>query len=133
MRTVDVVGAVIVNEKNEVLCALRSAGMSMPGLWEFPGGKVEAGEDPREGLVREILEELGCGIEVGEMVADTWHQYPGVLVHLQTYWARVVSGEPRATEHERIVWLPVARLRGLDWAAADVATVEWVVGRGAGK
>lgn len=65
-KTVRVVGAVIMNEKDEVLCALRSPDMLLPNLWEFPGGKIEEGEAPEETLVREIKEELGCTIQVQE-------------------------------------------------------------------
>ncbi|MDF2652440.1 MAG: (deoxy)nucleoside triphosphate pyrophosphohydrolase, partial [Paenibacillus sp.] len=68
MKKIDVVGAVIFNNNNEVLCALRSQTMSLPGLWEFPGGKIEPNETPQECLVREIQEELNCSIQVGDLV-----------------------------------------------------------------
>ncbi|AJG91310.1 NUDIX domain protein (plasmid) [Bacillus cereus] len=67
-KKVSVVGAVMFNEKNEVLCALRSHTMSLPNYWEFPGGKINGGEMPQEALVREIKEELGCLITVGEEI-----------------------------------------------------------------
>jgi len=128
MKKVDVVGAVIINEKNEVLCALRSKEMSMPGMWEFPGGKIEPGETPQASLIREIEEELGCTIEVGELVADATHEYPAVIVRLITYIARIVSGEPVAKEHEKLVWLPINELPTLEWAPADIATIEALLG-----
>jgi 8-oxo-dGTP diphosphatase len=124
MKKVDVVGAVMVNEKNEVLCALRSQKMSLPGLWEFPGGKIEPGEEPRESLKREIREELGCEIEVGDLIADAIHEYPNVIVRLITYYAKVTAGKPKATEHEKLVWLPKEKLRTLEWAPADLPTIE---------
>lgn len=124
MKTVDVVGAVILNEKNEVLCALRSQTMSLPGLWEFPGGKIEANEDPKDTLTREIREELHCDIQVGDLVADVHHQYPGIIVHLLTYYAQIVGGQPTATEHEQIIWLPIDQLPSLEWAPADIPTVD---------
>lgn len=127
MKCVDVVGAVLFNNKNEVLCALRSAAMSLPGMWEFPGGKIEPNEDARASLSREIREELDCQIEVGQLVADVHHEYPTIIVHLQTYTARIVSGEPKATEHEQIAWLPIDQLRGLQWAPADLPTVDRLV------
>ncbi|PWK15973.1 (deoxy)nucleoside triphosphate pyrophosphohydrolase [Tumebacillus permanentifrigoris] len=123
-KTVDVVGAVIRNEKNEVLCALRSQNMSLPGLWEFPGGKIEPGETPQESLKREIIEELDCEIEVGELVADATHEYEKVIVHLITYFATVVGGEPKASEHEKLVWLPSEQLCSLNWAPADLPTLD---------
>jgi len=132
VKTVDVVGAVILNERNEVLCALRSQRMSLPGLWEFPGGKIEPNEDPRDTLAREIREELHCSIQVGKLVADVHHQYPGIIVHLQTYFAQVVDGQPLATEHEKILWLPLDQLAGLEWAPADIPTVDRLIGRSTG-
>lgn len=124
MKKIDVVGAVILNEKNEVLCALRSKKMSMPGLWEFPGGKIEPGETPKASLVREIEEELGCMIGVGELVAETTHEYPTFIVRLATYFAQIAAGEPAAKEHEKLVWLPINELSALEWAPADLPTIE---------
>ena len=124
MKKVDVVGAVIYNEKNEVLCALRSQQMSLPGYWEFPGGKIEADETPQESLIREIKEELNCTIEVGELVADATHEYPSVIVRLITYKAKIVDGTPIANEHEKLVWLPIEQLGTLNWAPADLPTLD---------
>ncbi len=127
MKRVDVVGAVIWNEAGEVLCALRSAQMAMPGLWEFPGGKIEPGEDPRETLRREIAEELGCVIEVGGQVADVTHAYPDLEVRLITFHARVVEGQPAPREHERLRWVRPEALGNLTWAPADLPTVDRLV------
>lgn len=124
MKAVHVVGAVILNERREILCALRSKNMSLPGMWEFPGGKLEPGESPQQSLVREIKEELGCDIEVGDFITECTHHYPNVIVHLSTYFARIVHGQPKATEHEKVVWLPVDQLKSLSWAPADIPTVD---------
>ena len=67
-KKVKVVGAVIENEQGEILCALRSPIMTLPNLWEFPGGKIEEGELPKQSLVREIQEELEADIEVNELL-----------------------------------------------------------------
>jgi ADP-ribose pyrophosphatase len=123
MKTVDVVGAVIFNEKNEILCAQRSPSMSQPGLWEFPGGKIEPGESPEACLIREIKEELDCLIEVHERIADATHPYPNLIVRLVTYSASIVEGAPKPKEHAQLVWLPLADLAALDWAPADIPTV----------
>jgi len=124
MKKVDVVGAVIFNKKNEVLCALRSQTMSLPGMWEFPGGKIEAGETPEQSLAREIKEELSCSIQVGELIADNTHEYPTVIVRLITYRATILEGTPIPTEHEKLIWLPIAQLDSLEWAAADLPTIQ---------
>jgi 8-oxo-dGTP diphosphatase len=124
MKKVDVVGAVILNEANEILCALRSQKMSLPGLWEFPGGKIELNETPEQSLIREIQEELSCTIKVGELVADATHDYPAITVRLITYLAKIIDGVPLASEHEQLVWLPVHQLFTLEWAPADLPTLE---------
>ena len=123
MKKIDVVGAVITNEKGEILCALRSQHMSLPGMWEFPGGKIEQGETPEESLVREIREELGCEIKVGDFISDDVYEYPTVAVRLITYFAKVISGTPVPKEHEKLEWVSEADLMKLEWAPADVPTV----------
>ncbi|HZG77311.1 MAG TPA: (deoxy)nucleoside triphosphate pyrophosphohydrolase [Paenibacillus sp.] len=124
MKTIEVVGAVIRDDRGDILCALRSSRMSMPGLWEFPGGKLEPGEAPRDALVREIREELGVELEVGALVADHTHAYESIVVRLRTYEARIVRGRPAAKEHERFEWRSAPDLAALHWAPADVPTVE---------
>ncbi|WP_342470506.1 8-oxo-dGTP diphosphatase MutT [Ureibacillus sp. FSL K6-3587] len=123
-KTVRVVGAVIMNEKDEVLCALRSPDMLLPNLWEFPGGKIEEGEAPEETLVREIKEELGCTIQVQEKIEEVHHEYPSVIVNLLTYKAEIINGEPKAKEHAELKWAPLQELHTLEWAPADVPTVD---------
>ncbi|RNB53895.1 8-oxo-dGTP diphosphatase MutT [Brevibacillus gelatini] len=123
MKKVDVVGAVITNEEGKILCALRSQQMSLPGMWEFPGGKIEQGETPEETLVREIEEELGCKIKVGEFITDDVYEYPTVAVRLITYFAKVISGTPVPKEHEKLEWVGHEDLMKLEWAPADLPTI----------
>ncbi|WP_309120026.1 (deoxy)nucleoside triphosphate pyrophosphohydrolase [Paenibacillus sp.] len=125
MKSVEVVGAVIRDARGDVLCALRSDRMSMSGLWEFPGGKIEPGEAPEDALIREIREELGVEVEVGALIADHTHQYETVVVRLITYFAAIARGDVLvAKEHERLEWRSVEELSSLTWAPADVPTVE---------
>ncbi|MFG0217117.1 (deoxy)nucleoside triphosphate pyrophosphohydrolase [Brevibacillus porteri] len=123
MKQVDVVGAVITNEEGKILCALRSQQMSLPGMWEFPGGKIEQGETQEETLVREIREELECDIEVGEFITDDVYEYPTVAVRLITYFAKVISGTPVPKEHEKLEWVGKEDLMKLEWAPADLPTI----------
>jgi 8-oxo-dGTP diphosphatase len=126
-KTIHVVGAALQNERSEILCALRSPTMSLPNMWEFPGGKMELGETAEETLVREIREELGCEIKVDELLEDIFHEYSFATIHLITYKARIISGTPQAKEHARIEWVPLEKLPSLEWAPADVPTVHRLV------
>ncbi|WLR51878.1 (deoxy)nucleoside triphosphate pyrophosphohydrolase [Bacillus tianshenii] len=128
MKQVKVVGAIIENDQNEILCAKRSETMSLPNLWEFPGGKIENGESPQEALRREIAEELNCQIDVFEQVEDTTHQYPKVIVRLITFKARITKGTPEAREHAELKWVKRDQLKELEWAEADVPAVERLCG-----
>lgn len=124
MKKVRVVGAVIENEHEEILCALRSPTMSLPNLWEFPGGKIEEGETPEVALVREIKEELGCTIKVFELIEDIVHEYPKVTVNLLTYKSKIIDGKPKAKEHAKLEWTNIKNLKTLEWAPADIPTID---------
>lgn len=123
MKRIDVVGAVIVRD-GLVLCAQRGSTGALSGMWEFPGGKIEVGESPREALEREIAEELECRVSVGEQVASTPHEYDFGIVTLTTFYCELIGGEPKLSEHERVTWLRPAELHRLDWAPADIPAVE---------
>lgn len=126
-REIVVVGAVITDQKM-VLCALRGEQMALPGMWEFPGGKLEAGETDAQALVREINEELECQVEIGERITSTRHEYDFGFVTLTTYFARIVAGTPITTEHAELRWVPATELNSLDWAPADIPAVELIMG-----
>ncbi len=95
----------------------------LSGLWEFPGGKVEQSETPREALEREITEELGCGVVVGNQVTSTVHSYDFAEITLTTFYCALVTGEPRLMEHTAIRWLHPAALDDVPWAPADLPAV----------
>lgn len=117
----EVVGAVILRD-GLVLCAQRGEG-SLAGLWEFPGGKVEPGEDAREALAREIAEELGCEVTIGNQVAVTTHEADTMVITLTTYYCLLASGDPEALEHADLRWVSPGRLQDLPWAPADLPAV----------
>lgn len=124
-KQISVVGAVI-NQDGRILCAQRGPGGSLGGMWEFPGGKIEDGESPRDALIREIAEELRCEIAVGDEVTTTRYQYDFGVVTLTTFWCELVAGTPTLTEHAEVRWLRPDHLDQLDWAPADVPAVEMV-------
>ncbi|WP_303968932.1 (deoxy)nucleoside triphosphate pyrophosphohydrolase [Sporosarcina ureae] len=123
-KQVHVVGAVIENAQGELLAALRSPEMTLPNYWEFPGGKIETGETCQEALRREIQEELGCVITVGEAVEDTTYEYEKVIVRLETFMASIVEGKPVAAEHAELRWVVRDQLHMLEWAPADIPAIE---------
>lgn len=124
-RVITVVGAVILRD-GLVLCAQRGPGGSLAGLWEFPGGKVEGSETPREALEREIAEELLCEVEVGEVITTTDHEYDFGIVSLTTFYCALIRGEPVLTEHAAVQWLSPSDLFAVEWAPADVPAVELI-------
>jgi 8-oxo-dGTP diphosphatase len=113
-----VVGAVVV-DAGRVLAARRSRPDEVAGLWEFPGGKVEPGEDPRAALRRELLEELDAVVSVTEELAGSpWPISTRYVLRL--YAATLVSGEPApGADHDAVTWLRPDRLDDLDWLPAD--------------
>lgn len=121
-KQIHVVGAVITRD-GLVMCAQRGQDGYLPGLWEFPGGKIEQGESKEAALIREITEELGCTIEVGREVTTTTHKYEFGEVTLTTFHCRLVAGTPKLTEHASIKWLPPDELESIPWAPADLPAI----------
>jgi 8-oxo-dGTP diphosphatase len=127
-RTIEVVGAVIVRD-GLVYCVQRGPDGSLPGMWEFPGGKVEPGENEVTALTREIREELLCEVGVGNKVTTTAHDYDFGTVRLTTYYCDLIAGEPLLTEHAAEIWLQPNELTELAWAPADVPAVKDIARR----
>lgn len=125
-KKISVVGAVLTRGQT-ILAAQRSSTMSLPGMWEFPGGKIEPNESPEQALLRELDEELHCSAEIGEHIQTTEYEYDFGIVILTTYYCSLTGEEPRLTEHSEIRWVQVAELDQLDWAPADIPAVEQVM------
>jgi 8-oxo-dGTP diphosphatase len=119
-----VVGAVV-RRQDRVLCGRRRPGLSQAGRWEFPGGKVEAGESDQRALARELAEELGVRIEVGPQFSQTVSATAeGQLIELVCYEARLVGPEPQVSrDHDALVWQRLGDLAALDFSAPDRTTV----------
>jgi len=122
-KIIKVVGAIIENNNNEILCALRSPVMSTPNMWEFPGEKVENNETLKEAIEREIKEELECNIEAISIFNDNTHEYDNFIVNLITIRCKLISGTPTANEHSKLIWLNKENLDSLKWAPADIPAV----------
>ena len=119
-----VVGAVIVRN-GLVFCTRRANGLEA-GKWEFPGGKVEPAETPAQALRREIQEELGVDIVVGEKITTAQADNPKAIINLSTYLCTIADdANPTLSEdHSESVWLDPNQLSQLEWPVADLPTVE---------
>ncbi|MCM3454544.1 (deoxy)nucleoside triphosphate pyrophosphohydrolase [Heyndrickxia oleronia] len=126
-KNVKVVAAIIENEQNEILCALRSPEMSIPNRWEFPGGKVEKDEDIYSALVREIKEELNCTIEITDLFNENIHEYETFIINLISIKCKIIEGTPTPSEHSKLVWFKKENLESLKWAPADIPAVNQLI------
>ena len=119
MNSLRVVAALL--ERDGLLfAARRSPERREGGLWELPGGKVEAGESDQEALVRELHEELAIEVEVGAFVAEATHAYAHGTVTLVGYRCRLVAGEPVLRDHDASRWLSARSIHEVEWAPADL-------------
>ncbi|MET8677575.1 (deoxy)nucleoside triphosphate pyrophosphohydrolase [Streptomyces sp. NPDC004647] len=117
-----VVGAALM-DRGRLLAARRSAPPALAGRWELPGGKLEPGETPEEGLVRELREELGVEAEPLARIPGEWPLAPGYVLRVWT--ARLVAGEPQPLEdHDELRWLTPDRLDEVEWLDQDRPAVE---------
>ncbi len=126
MKTIRVVAAVIKAEKNGepiIFATQRGYGEFKDG-WEFPGGKIQEGETPRQALKREIMEELDTEIEVGELIDTIEYDYPEFHLSMDCFWCSIVKGDLVLKEHEAAKWLTKESLDEVDWLPADKDLIE---------
>lgn len=123
MKDIEVVGAILVRDQ-KILCAQRGGEKSLAYLWEFPGGKIEAGETPQVALKRELMEELKIEVSIADDIFDqSSFEYDFGRVHLTTILCQLKGSEPILTEHVAIKWVAPSELPLLDWAPADLPAV----------
>jgi mutator protein MutT len=118
------VSAALIFRKGEVLISQRSAASHLGGCWEFPGGKREPGESAEQCLVREIREELGVEIAVGDLFDEISHDYPEKSVHLKFFVCRLLTGEPQALESAAVKWIRKTGLDVHEFPPADARLLE---------
>ncbi len=119
MKTIRVVAAVIC-DGDKIFATQRGYG-EYKDFWEFPGGKVEAGESSQDALVREIREELSAELTVGELLITVEHDYPDFHLSMDCFISELKEGsEPELLEHEAARWLGRDELDNVNWLPADV-------------
>lgn len=122
-QTIYVVAALIKQENKYLICK-RPKNKARGLLWEFVGGKIEAGETPQQALCRECREELAIEISVGEKFMELEHEYDDVIVCLSLWNSAIVSGEPQKLEHEEICWVTAQQMDEYEFCPADKEILE---------
>ena len=122
MKTIRVVAAIII-ENEKVFATQRGYGDFKDG-WEFPGGKIDAGETPEEALVREIKEELDTEVEVKELLDTVEYDYPNFHLSMDCFICSIKSGDLVLKEHEAAQWLKKEALDSVDWLPADLGLID---------
>ncbi|HEY0713771.1 MAG TPA: (deoxy)nucleoside triphosphate pyrophosphohydrolase [Polyangia bacterium] len=112
--------AALIEQAGRILLSQRRSDQALPNCWEFPGGKVEPGEDPTVALVREIDEELGCQIEVGRIYEVVFHAYPAFDLLMLVYRAEIVAGTPVARQVAQVAWYAPEEIPRLELPPADI-------------
>lgn len=128
MKQIEVVAAIL-HHNGRYFATQRGYG-EFEGWWEFPGGKIESGETPEQALQREIQEELGVDIVVGEKLCVTEHDYPAFHLTMHCYLCTLADGQIELREHKSAVWLKPQELDTPNWLPADREVVGILSRRG---
>ena len=120
---IDVVVGIVRDPRDRVLIGRRPAGKHMAGAWEFPGGKLQAGEPPLEGLKRELEEELGIIVDDADPFLERCHRYPDRRVHLDVWWVISYGGVARPLEGQILRWVDMTELADASLLPADAPIV----------
>ena len=126
MKTIKVVAAGIcdsITQKKKIFATARGYG-EFKGLWEFPGGKIEAGETPQQALCREIMEELDTKIKVYDLIDTVEYDYPDFHLSMDCFWCEVIEGNLILKEAEAAKWLTRETLDSVNWLPADLALID---------
>ena len=122
MKRISVVAAVI--RDGERIFATQKGYGNYKDWWEFPGGKIEAGETPQQALKREILEELDTEIEVGDLITSVEYDYPEFHLSMDCFWCTILEGNLHLNEAEDARWLTNENLMSVKWLPADLEVLE---------
>lgn len=126
MKTIEVTAAIIIQD-GKVFATQRGYG-DWKGWWEFPGGKMEAGETPQEALIREIHEELDAEIEIGKLLDTVEWDYPAFHLTMHCFLCTLISESMHLNEHEDAAWLSAETLYSVKWLPADEGLIPKIAG-----
>ena len=119
--------AAIIQKGNKVLLGLRPSGGSLPGVWEFPGGKIESGETPEEALKRELHEEVHIDADIDKVAVCTTHNYGEKGIVLLFYKVKYWKNEPQPVHHEKIAWFAKEDLKKIDLPDANKKVLDRII------
>ncbi len=125
-KRIEVVAAIIRDDDGRIFATQRGYGAMKDG-WEFPGGKMEAGETPEQALRREIKEELDTLIAVEKLLTTVEWDYPDFHLTMHCYWCHVESGSLTLKEHEAARWLTIDQIDTVDWLPADMEVIKEIL------
>ena len=115
--------AAVIDHDGRYLITQRNSNAVLPGLWEFPGGKLEPGESFEQALQRELMEELGVRVTVGYSIFEITHEYPTKTIHLRFFLCSIEHGEPQPLGCAGLVWVERAGLTSYTFPQADEALI----------
>ncbi len=122
MKKIEVAAAIIMNQ-NQIFATQRGYG-TFKGWWEFPGGKLEEGENPKEALIREIEEELDTKVLVEQLIEVVEYDYPEFHLTMYCYLCKVLSGDLTLKEHDTARWLTKETIDSVKWLPADLDLIK---------
>ncbi len=125
MKIIRVVAAVI-KDGDKIFATERGYG-DFKGGWEFPGGKIEAGETPQEALKREIKEELDVDIKVHDLIDTVEYDYPEFHLSMDCFWCEIINGKLVLKEHQAARWLTKETINDVEWLPADIELVKKII------
>ncbi|MBU3131035.1 (deoxy)nucleoside triphosphate pyrophosphohydrolase [Clostridium gasigenes] len=117
----------ILQKDDKILIARKAPGKSLEGYFEFPGGKIEAGETPEESLVRELMEEMSIKVKVNKYVGESIYDYGNIIISLKGYTAEILEGEITLSDHDMYEWVTISEIKSYKLAPADIPLVEELV------
>lgn len=121
------VTAAIIQKDKKILIARRASHKHLGGLWEFPGGKIEDHETAEVCLKRELQEELGIVVEVGDFFMENQHRYGEKVIVLKAFFCKLINGAPTLKDHDKIAWVSKSEFASYDFAPADIPIIQALV------